>query len=290
MLLLALCIFCNVLLAIIFKGFANRGVNNLPAIVVNYATCVVVASLVLGKSAIPFNLLELPWFYWSLFLSILFIGGFNIMALSFQKSGVALTAIIQKMSLVLPSAFAIAFYGESAGILKILGIIAALVAIVLVNRPDKDTATKFSLTDPIIILPLLTLIISGAIEIVLFVVQAEGLVTDNLIQFVATSFGLAGLFGAIVTVVQVTSKKLKMTSKDVVGGIILGIPNFLTIYLLVYLLSQGWEGSVLFPVNSVSILVLTAVAGFILYRERINKAKVIGMVVGVLSIILISAS
>ena len=288
MLLLLLCIFCNVLFAIIFKGFASKGVDNLNAIIVNYFVCVVVASLFLGESAVPLDLISKPWFIWSIILSILFIGGFNIMALSFQKSGVALTVIIQKMSLVMPAAFAIALYGETLNLMKVLGICAALFAIVLVNRPTDNSISKLSIKDPILLLPLLTLVVSGIIEIILYYVQVEQFVTDDTVHFTATSFGFAGLFGLFYSLYRQIKTGIRIGLKEVIGGVVLGVPNFFSIYLLVYLLSQGWQGSVLFPVNSVSILVLTAIVGFILFKETPDRFKLMGMALGVLAIVLIS--
>jgi len=135
---------------------------------------------------------------------------------------------------------------------------------------------------------MLTLLISGLIEIILFYVQVETLVTDDTLQFVASSFGFAGVIGLIYSLYRwyTTGKGFEM--KELYGGLVLGLPNFMTIYLLGYLLSKGWEASVLFPVNSVSILILTSLVGFLIYKERADSGKVIGVVIGVVSIILMS--
>lgn len=287
---LLLCISCNVLLAIIFKAFQRYQIDNLNAIIINYAVCVIVASFVLGQFAFPMDLFSKPWAPWAFGLSLLFISGFNIMALSFQKSGVALTAIIQKMSLVLPAAFAIALYGEALTILKGLGILAALAAVILVNFPSDDDAPKFSFTDPIIILPLLTFIMSGIIEIILFYVEVEGMVQDEGILFTATSFGLAGILGSIYSLYRGFMGGIWPGGKELAAGLTLGIPNFMTIYLLVFLLSRGWEGSVLFPINSVAILIGTSLIGFLLYKEEADYYKILGIVLGVVAIVLISNS
>jgi len=279
-----------VILAIIFKSFQRYEVDNLHAIVANYFVCVLVASAVLGEWAFPFDFIERPWAIWAVILAILFITGFNVMALSFQKSGVALTAIIQKMSLILPVAFAIALYGEPLTILKGGGIIIALLAVLLVNKPSSADAPKVSLLDPIILLPLLTFVMSGIIEIILFYVEVEGLVAEEGIIFTSTCFGLAGLFGAVYSIVRSIRRKVWPQVKDVVAGMVLGLPNFFSIYLLVLLLSQGWQGSVLFPINSVSILIATSIVGFILYKEKADKYKLVGIVLGALAISLISIS
>ncbi len=288
---LFLCITFNILLAIIFKTFQRYNVDNHNAIVINYFVCVIVASIVLGEFAFPMNLWEKPWAIWAVLLGLLFISGFNVMALSFQKSGVAITAIVQKMSLIVPSSFAIAFYSEPLPWMKGLGIGIALAAIFFVNHPNDETSKRrFSLWDPILILPLLTLVMSGIIEILLFYVEVEGLVVDEGILFTSTCFGLAGIFGAIYSLYRVFAQGIYPRMKELKAGITLGVPNFLTIYLLVFLLSKGWQASVLFPINSVGILIGTSIVGFLLYKEHGDRYKIIGIGLGVLAILLISSS
>ena len=289
MILLTLCIVCNVLLAIIFKTFDKFKIDNLNAIIVNYGVCILFASTLIGTSAIPLDLFDRPWWPLSFTLSFLFIFGFNIMALSFQKSGVALTAIIQKMSLIIPAAIAISLYGEPLGMMKSIGIILALGAIVFANLPSDSSQERLNIFHPLIIYPLLTFLLSGIIEVVLFLGEAEGLVQDDGAMFTATAFGGAALMGILYrTYTMITQKRGMPAPKDFLGGVALGLPNYMTIYLLVVLLSQGWQGSVLFPINSIGIIVLTSIVGVLLYQEKLGKNKVIGIVLGVMAIVMIS--
>ena len=286
MALLILCILCNVLLAVIFKYFARYEVDNLNAIIVNYVVCVIVATLFIGESAIPSDFLSRPWVGYAVVLGFCFITGFNILALSFQKSGVALTAIIQKMSMILPAAFAIAFFNESLGLMKGMGIALGLVAIVLVQLPSrKKDAIKLS--SDILMYPLLAFLFSGIIEILLFYVEAAQLLQGDGIMFTSTSFGMAAFLGVWLSSYRMIRGQSKPGVKDLIGGIILGIPNFLTIYLLIFLLTKGWDGSVLFPMNNIGILLLTVLVGVIFYRERMNRLKWIGVAAGALAILLV---
>jgi len=285
---LVICIACNVVLAVIFKYFDRWNIDNLFAIVINYVTCVVFASLIIGQLAVPVDLFERAWWPFSFMLAVLFIVGFNIMALSFQKSGVALTAIVQKMSLVVPASFAIALYGEPLGWGKGVGIGLTLLAIFLVNWPSKNDDQGIRLMSPIIILPLLTFILSGIIEVILYYVEAEELVLEDGMLFTASSFGQAAVLGAVASIYRIIKIARKPGWKELAGGISLGLPNYLSIYLLVFLLSQGWEGSILFPVNSIGILILTSLVGFIFYGEKADRMKVLGILFGISAIFLLS--
>ena len=288
MIILFLCILSNVFMAVIFVYFKKFRVDNLYAIIVNYLVCVLAASFFLGETAIPLDLIWRPWFWCAVVLGILFIGGLNILGLSFQKSGVALTAIIQKMSLIIPAAFAISLYGEVLTLMKGFGILLALTAVILVYLPEKDSSgVRISLSREVLILPLLTFILSGMIEIILFYVEAEGLLGDDIMKFCASSFGIAGILGLFASVYLLIKGKTGFTTKDFVGGIILGVPNFMTIYLLLVLLGQGWDGSVLFPVNNIGILILISLIGFVLFSEKVTKLKIIGILLGVLAILFV---
>ena len=288
MLILGLCILCNVLLAVVFKGFSQYKVNNHNAIVINYAVCVTVASIAIGEFAIPAELFSKPWFPFALMLAILFITGFNVLALAFQKCGVALTIIIQKMSLIIPVVFAVSLYGETLGWLKIVGIVSALGAIVLVNYPTKEMQQDFPRAW--LIFPILAFLMSGLIEIDLYYVEAEKLVGEDGLKFTASAFGMAGVLGLLFTIYKSLRGQGFFKKKELIGGLLLGLPNFLTIYLLVVLLQMGWEGSVLFPVNSIGILLLTAVVGIIAYKESVNQLKLGGLVLATLAIVLVGLS
>ena len=271
----------------IFKGFAHYKVDNLKAIIVNYFVCVIVSSLFIGAWSVPLSVVKSSWFFHSSVLASLFIVGFNLLAIAFQKAGISLTVMLQKMSLLMPVFFAVLLFGEPWTILHMAGVLMALVAVVLVNLQSSSpepSAPRIGWN--ILIYPVLVFLLSGLIEIILYHVQAGGYLGDSGIQFTATSFCLAGILGLIYLLFQNGLNNL-FSSRDIAGGIILGIPNFLTIYLLIYLLGQGWAGAVLFPINNVSILLLTSIVGYLFFKEKVGTMKLIGLVAGTAAIILL---
>ena len=208
------------------------------------------------------------------------------MALSYQRAGLTLTGIMHKMSLLISAAFPIIYYEEILTNYKLIGFVAAIITVILVNYPSKSDG--FAIRNKwIIALPIIVFAMSGMIEIILYYVEASGQVDGDGVFFTSTSFGLAGAIGVVIVLFRLLTGRSQFSWKDVLGGVILGLPNYLTIYLLLHLLDQGWDGSVLFPLNNVSILVTITLIGAFIYREQLNMLKIVGLVFGIIAIVLI---
>lgn len=281
------CIILNAFIGVIFKFYQKFEIDNLQAIIINYLTCVITASVVLGEWAIPSNLFEQKWIWIAIGLGVTFILVFNLMALTVQKFGVVVATIFQKMSLIAPTIIAIIFYHELSPFTKILGICCAIISIVLLSyqKREKDVTIKDKW---LWLLPFSTFIGSCVIDTSLFLVEIEKYAPNGDIGFVATLFLFAGISGLVLLFIKSLYVPQKINLKTVVGGIALGIPNFFSIYLLLLLLSKDWGASVVFPINNVGILVFSAIFGYIFFKEKMNNLKLAGFILAVTSIILIA--
>ena len=286
---LIFCILTNTVIGFIFKMFPKYGVNTLQAIVVNYFVCVAMAGLVLGESPIVSNVHQTEWFPYALFLGFIFITGFNVTALSFQKFGVTLTTIMQKMSLLLTVPVAIYMYDEDINAWKIFGLLAGLIAIYLTNKPKKvELKNAQNLSKWMIFLPIAVWLIAVCIETVLQYVETKILGGMGGINFVATLFGIAGSLGLVLVIAGLISGKLVFSYKNIIAGIVLGVPNFFSIYLIIVAISEGWEGSKFFPYNNISIIALSAIIAYLFFSEKLSKVNVAGVVMAISAIWMIS--
>lgn len=287
MILLLLCISANVALALLFKLFPKYGIRNFPAIVVNYFVSICVGSLLAGEFVIKNDILSSPSLPYAIVLSLLFITGFNILGKSFQIFGIAFTTIIQKMSILISAFYAILVYHDPTSLSKLVGLLVAIVAIIFVNYVPKVKRGEPTAFKPIQYLyPFGAFLLSGIIEVILLIVGVEGHMTNS-IEFVSSAFGMAGVLGVFYIIF--THRPI-ITTKEIGAGILLGIPNFLTIYLLIALVEKGWDGSVLFPINNIGVLVASTLVGYLLFKEAFDKFKLIGIMAALLSIYLITAS
>lgn len=274
------------LLAIEFRLLPKYGVTNLHAIVVNYFTCFVVGSIVNGQSPLNRGIVDTEWFSYALFLSLTFIVFFNVNAYSTQKVGMIITGVFQKLSLLFPVLAGWMIFGETATTLKIIAILLAVVSIILINIPSGSNEESKLNVKQYWYLPLIVLFGSGLIEVTLFYTEQTGKVTNAGVDFVTILFFMAGCIG--LTFMTVTGRILKVTRRDVIAGVFIGIPNFFTIYLLIRGLELGWDGSVLFPLNNIGVIFFTAIVGMIFFKEKLSNLNRLGLGLAFIVVYLIS--
>jgi hypothetical protein len=132
---------------------------------------------------------------------------------------------------------------------------------------------------------------SGMLDFVLNFVQKYMLTNLTAALFSAIGFGIAGFFGVIMLVNSVFRNQTQLSLKNVFAGICLGIPNFFSIYLLITAYSStGWSDSTVLAVVNVSIVITSAILGFIAFKEALSKQKLLGLVCSILAIGLLYAA
>ena len=286
MIFLLLSILSSSVIFVIFKLYNKYGVNTLQAIIVNYF---IAFSVGLAIDDQPLDLVRIPgelWFPGTLVLGCLFISVFYLAAVTTQRSGLSVVSVATKMSVAIPVLFGIFLYSESTGILKIIGIILALIAVYLTSIKKSD---GIAIKKKNLIYPLLVFFGSGIIDATIKYLETTYVAEVDVALFSATIFAIAGCIGISILIIQAVKGTLKITFRNILGGIALGIPNFFSIYFLVMALrSGGYDSSTIFPINNVAIVMLSTFLGILLFGEKIIPKNWIGITLAVISIILIA--
>jgi drug/metabolite transporter (DMT)-like permease len=272
---------------ICFKLFDKFKLNTLQAIVVNYITACTFGLLVYDSPIKIHDVVTSKWFYGAFFLGILFISVFNIMALTAQRNGLSVVSVASKMSVVIPVIFGFYVYHESAGIQKIIGIILALVAVYLASVKS-ETQAKFSKN---LMYPILLFFGSGVIDTSIKYLETTYVPENGIPIFSASIFCSAAIFGIFSLSYKAIKKQSTLDYKSVLGGIVLGVINYGSIfYLLKALHFEGLESSTIFTVNNVAIVMISTVLGLMLFKERISRMNWIGIALAIISIALVTSA
>ena len=286
MIYLLLSVLASTLIFITFKLFERFNINILQAIVVNYCIAFVTGIIAYKGSVTISQLPQLGWFYYTIGLGVLFIIVFNLMAITTQKSGLSVVSVATKMSVVIPVLFGLIYYNESLGVLKLIGIFIALIAVYLTSIKSKQ---GIPINRKLILLPILVFIGSGIIDTSIKFLEDSYVAHNDVPLFSAIIFLAAAILGIFTLLIQAIRGKFKFEFKNIIAGICLGIPNYFSIYFLVKTLrSDILDSSGIFTVNNVAIVTLSTLAGIVLFREKLLPKNWLGILLAITSIILIA--
>ncbi|XZF14043.1 EamA family transporter [Chitinophagaceae bacterium MMS25-I14] len=287
MIFLLLTILLNTVLSAIMKLFPRFGLNALQVIVTNYWVCVITGSLFLGHFPINASSLHQPWTPWALLMGIGFICIFNLLAYSTKKDGITTTTVANKLSLVIPVLFSIWLYHEHASWLRWTGIVLAFPAVYLTTRVKEEHKEN-----PSLLWPVLLFIGSGLLDtLVKYVEQGYLPTSDVQAAFTIHLFGVAAVAGTLLVSYLILTGKQTFAWKNVLGGIVLGVPNYFSIYFLIRMLNSNFiASSAAIPVNNIGIVVASTLMAIIFFREHVTGIRIAGLVLSLLSIILIAFS
>jgi drug/metabolite transporter (DMT)-like permease len=271
-------------LIVIFKYFGIFKIDVLKAICVNYIVACSMG-LLLAKRKIPISEIYLePWFGSALVLGALFVSIFFVMAMTAQRNGVSVTSIAGKMSVVIPVLFGIFLYDESVTFLKVIGILIALIAVYLSSVKEGISEKKGTL-----LFPVLLFLGSGAIDTLLKYIQVNFVADEDIPLFSAGLFGIAGIFGFTILAIRTIKKREAFGFKNMLAGIVLGVPNYYSIFFIIKALqNKNFESSTLFTINNVAIVILSTLVGLLLFKEKFSTKNKIGVALAILGIVLVT--
>jgi drug/metabolite transporter (DMT)-like permease len=188
------------------------------------------------------------------------------------------------MSMGMSMVLMIFWYGEKISALKVIGIILAILGVLFMSLPSKKKISKEA--KPIMWMLIMLFILGGSLDFSLnFTINN---VLENLPAslFSAFGFAIAGTIGLMIMAFNLITKRSKFEFKNVLAGIALGIPNYFSIYLL--LISYNalpWTDSTILAVTNVSVVLLSALTGFIAFKEELTNRKIIGLLAAVSAIV-----
>ena len=290
----------SVSLFVIFRGFNQFKVNMLQAIVSNYFVCIITGFIFIGDFGVVNKIsLDKTWVQIAMGMGFVFISTFYLMGYTAQKVSVTASSLSSKISLIIPVLFSLLYLNttQDFGVFRYVGLILVFGAIVLTSIKKKEIQTSTEISEnqekntsispkQAFLLSFLVFILSGFIDLMMNLVNTK-FITDNTEKalFTIVIFSVAAVIGIVILLI----KKEKFELKSLLGGVVLGVPNFFSIYFMFRALdSFGGNGAIFFPLFNISVIIVSSVASIIIFREKLNKFNIIGLLMAVLAIVFIS--
>ena len=280
---LLLSIVFSTFINLVFKWFSVFKVNKIQAILVNYLVCFSIGFILSGD----FNLLIIigsDWFKYCIILGSLFVAIFFSMAMTTEKYGVSVNAVSAKMSVIIPVLFAYVYNSERLTIQFVVGILLSLLSIYLITKKKQIIIPK-----KYIYLPIIVFLGSGTIDTSLKLLELN-YSNDISINTISYSIFLgAFLVGTTFYTIKNQFNFSNWSSRNIISGIILGIPNYFSIYfLLTAIKSFSLKSAFVFGINNIGIVLLSTLLSVIIFKEKLTLINKLGVLISVLSIILIA--
>lgn len=287
-----LAVLFTVSLYLIMRAFSKYQVNPLHAVIFNYYTCVGMGLVFMTDRASYFNAdwLSKPILL-TLALGIMFVVVFVLIGLTTTKVGVTAASLAGNMSLVIPVLFGLFIFknnNKDFTFWNYLGLLIALVALAL-STIKKGNTGDIPKTGWILFLPILLFLGSGTNNTLINYVSATFYRPDQSALFTAIACTGAILVGTSFLIFKIVLAKEKVSGRSILGGLILGCPNFLSFYFLLKAL-QGFGNSAafVFPIYNVLSMLASALFAWILFKETLQPLNKLGLGLAVLAIFLIS--
>ncbi len=286
MIYLLLSIFFSAFTVSFFKIFEIKKVHTFQAIIVNYLTCSIIGSFFAETKLWQAGLWQADWLLYAAILGCLFIAIFYSIALTAQKISVSTSMVAAKLSVVVPVLMAFFLYHETLNGLKIFGILVSLIAVFFISRKSKSDPAELA---HFWYLPLLVFMGSGAIDTLLNFVEEKFIPPFTADDIVTTAFFSAFVLGTTVLVIDSLKNRNPFFAKSVLWGILLGIPNYFSMYFLVKTLG-AFPATFIFPINNIGIVAATTAIAVLAFKEKLNQKNTIGILLAIAAIVLIAFS
>lgn len=276
------CIISSTLIYVVFKVAKGFNSDLSTLISLNYLTAAILGFLYFPVASGNASL-EMDWLPYSVILGILFIVMFYFIGHSSQKAGITITTLANKLSLVFPVLYSILFFKEQLVAVKILGLVLAFPALFLTVY--KKDVRKGSLL--IVYLPILIFFGSGLTDSVVKYVQAIQISPEEASTFSSFVFMISFVLSALILVFRKTSIK-QFNLPTIVLGVLLGLSNFGSLFFMLEALNKSnMNSSLVFTVNNMSIVSLSAIIGAFFFNENITKTNLAGILLAILSLYLL---
>ena len=259
---LLLAIVQSSMISILLRLSSGKIKANISMLAFNYLTCSILGGLYAGLTpvmtvhsgfgiAVGLGIVN----------GILLLTSFILMQASVRKNGVVLTSVFTKLGLLVPVVLSVVVFREMPTWLQITGFCMAVTASIVINLSNGEKAGRFDWSLVILLL------LAGGTDAMAKIYESLGPaeLSDPYLFF---SFGAA----LVLCVPVVLFKKERPSFRELLFGVLIGVPNFFSSKFLLMALKTV-PAVVAYPTFSVSTLLLITLTGVLAFREKLSKLQ-----------------
>ena len=273
---LALAILSSTMITLLMHVSEKYSKNSISMLATNYLMCLLLSFLFTGTPNLFPAVDGVPLAMgMGVINGILFLGGFVLLQWNISKNGVVLPATFMKLGVLVPTILAIAVFGESPRLTQIIGILAAIAAILVINGGGKQEATST--------LGLILLLLGGGSGDAMSKIYEEVGPAALKDHFLLYTFAVA----LILCILLCILRRQSIAPADILFGLAIGIPNYFSARFLLLSL-ENVPAVVAYPSYSVGTIVMVALGGVIFFREKLSRRKLAALGIILAALVLLN--
>lgn len=278
MIYLVLSVLSSVMIAVVIRLNESRNLDRYGVMLVNYLAATGLSAAMTGTAHLATDLPGLLPL--GIATSLLFVGGFLVYMKAVRKLGLAVPVTVMRLAVVIPVLGSLLFYSERVSGLQVLGLLLAALSISLFSAGSERGRPAGEKGAWLLLLLVFLLMGSGEMSLKVFRESFPPALTS---RFILVVFGVSSLL----TLALVAVRRTRVDRNVVLGGVALGIANFLSATFILKVL-QVYPGAIAFPLNSIGVIGLATLAGYFFWHEKLSRNAKIAMAAAVGAVFLLN--
>ena len=269
----------------LYNSFAQKNEPTLGAIfrfnTVSYGVAAVIALVgtLIGAQTLSVITVICAFFYAAIVVSL------QTISISAMRVGaMSTTSICVMYGMIIPSVAGPIFWKESISLLQISGIIMMIVSLWFIK--GKTPEEKKNLSKKWTMLAILAFVFSGMAGVMEKIHQSTEAKTEKL-PFVFVACAVMFAF-SIVLSLATRKKEEKVSIRSTlsvaaVSGLVIGLYSTVNLTL-----SGNLDSMIYYPIANGGAMLLTVLVSVVIFKERFDKERIIGTIIGLLGILCLS--
>ena len=276
---LVMAVFCSTSIALLLKFNNTKSGNEVILLSSNYFVASLIAIMLFFSDSN--SQISVQTFLFGSMLGVMFVFSFFSFAKAVEAAGTALASVSSRLSVIISITLSIIIYKEIPNVFQAVGFVTAFITLYFFYI--SLTYKRVRKLEKIHYVYLLVVLVGIGFNDFLLKVFNQWRPSEEKSFFLLSIFGSAFIYTLVYSLV----KKYRIEEKTIITGAILGVPNVFSSFFLIDALKQI-PAIIVFPSSNISIIILTAIGAFLFWKETLNNYGKIALLIGLISIGLLS--